>query len=501
MAFNSLFAKLFARYVVQSQKSWYTQSEAIQKKIFQSLIIQAQNTEFGRDHRFHEIQTHKDYVQRVPIRDYEQIREYIKRILAGEKDILWKGKPLYLSKTSGTTSGAKYIPISKESIKYHIRSARDAILYYIFQMPGKPNFTDYKMIFLSGSPTLIEKNGILSGRLSGIAHHHIPAYLQRNKLPSYETNCIDDWETKLGKIVDETIDQKMSVISGITPWIQMYFDWLREKSGKNIKQLFPHLQLIIHGGVNFQPYQKAIAEVLGGNVDTIETYPASEGFIAFQDTQTEPGLLLLVNNGIFYEFVETQDLEKENPKRYTLGQIKIGKNYAIILTTNAGLWSYLIGDTVKFVSKDPYRIVVTGRIQHFLSAFGEHVIVEEVEKAMLVALNNYPKARIKEFSVAPSFKNDSELPYHEWNIAFESVPENMTEFAETLDNEMRKQNIYYDDLITGNILQRLKIRVLPPNAFQVYMKSIGKLGGQNKVPRLSNDRNIADKLTSLVQSV
>lgn len=466
---------------------------ADQQSILQNLLKVGSRTIIGKDMGLPEVKTYEEFRQAVPARDYEDIRSYIDMIKEGKENVLWKGKPIYFAKTSGTTSGAKYIPITKDSIPYHINAARDALLCYMAET-GNSAFADGKMIFLSGSPVLERMGSIPTGRLSGIVNHYVPRYLRGNQLPSYETNCIEDWEQKLDKIVGETINKDMTLISGIPPWMQMYFDWLSERSdGKKIKELFPNLSVIVHGGVNFEPYHARLKESLGGEVDFIETFPSSEGFFAFQDTQTEEGLLLNTNSGIFYEFIPANEVFNENPTRLSLQDVKVGENYALIINSNAGLWGYSIGDTVRFVSTEPYRLVVSGRIKHFISAFGEHVIGEEVDHAMLQAAKEH-NARITEFTVAPKIQTDGELPYHEWFVEFEQAPENMAAFAHSVNNSLRKKNIYYNDLITGNILQELKIRVMQKNAFIEYMKSVGKLGGQNKVPRLSNDRNFADAL-------
>jgi hypothetical protein len=411
--------------------------------------------------------------------------------------VIWKGLPIYFAKTSGTTSGIKYIPITKDSISNHIDTARNALLCYMAQS-GNSEFADGKMIFLSGSPELERVGGIPTGRLSGIVNHHIPRYLRSNQLPSFETNCIEDWEEKLSKIVEETIDERMTLISGIPPWVQMYFDVLKKKTGKKIKDIFPDFSVFVHGGVNFEPYKAKLFESIGKEVDTIETYPASEGFFAFQDSRKETGLLLNTNSGIFYEFVPVEEISKENPTRLTLRDVEVNKNYALIISNNAGLWAYNIGDTIKFVSLHPYRIVVTGRVKHFISAFGEHVIGEEVEDALMKAADD-ENIKITEFTVAPNISTTGEKSFHEWYIEFENVPKDLERFAERIDMNLRKKNIYYDDLIKGNILQPLKLHVIQKEGFINYMKSIGKLGGQNKVPRLSNDRKLANKLQKWIQ--
>ncbi len=468
-----------------------------QQNIFKSLIKSAKDTQFGKEHSFETIQSYDDFKKQVPIRDYEQIKLYIEKIKEGKQNVLWKGKPIYFAKTSGTTSGIKYIPITKDSIPNHINSARDALLCYIAQT-GNTDFTKGKMIFLSGSPELDRVGGIPTGRLSGIVNHHVPGYLRSNQLPTYETNCIEDWETKLDKIVEETIHQNMTLISGIPPWMQMYFDRLIEKSGKKVGELFPQFSVMVQGGVNFEPYKAKLFESIGRKIDCIELFPASEGFFAFQDSQTEPELLLNTNSGIFYEFVPAAEIFNEHPTRLGLSEIKAGENYVLIVSNNAGLWAYNVGDTVKFVSTKPYRLVVSGRIKHYISAFGEHVIGEEVEYALMKATNE-EGAKIIEFTVAPMIEQGHGKSYHEWFIEFEKVPQNINAFAEKIDTNLRKKNVYYDDLISGNILERLKITQVRKNGFIDYMKSIGKLGGQNKLPRLSNDRKIANGLKLYLQ--
>lgn len=492
MSIKSIAAKIFAKTVAKKNKQWSSQPEVTQLKVFADLIRSAENTAFGRDHDFKNIRSYDDFARQVPIRDYEGLKEYVDRAVAGEPDVLWKGKPLYFAKTSGTTSGAKYIPLTKESMPFHIQAARDAILHYVHET-GKAGFVDGKMIFLQGSPMLEEKNGIKFGRLSGIVAHFVPAYLQKNRMPSWETNCIEDWETKVDCIVSETINQNMTVISGIPSWVQMYFEKLQQRSGKSIGELFKNFSLFIYGGVNFEPYRAKFENLIGRRVDSIELFPASEGFFAYQDSQIERGMLLLLNSGIFYEFIKADEFHIENPKRLTIGDVEIGVNYVMIISTNAGLWGYNIGDTVEFTSKKPYRVIVSGRIKHFISAFGEHVIGKEVESALQEAMEN-STARVTEFTVAPQITPESGLPYHEWFIEFENEPQDLDAFALKIDNAMRKQNVYYNDLIIGNILRTVVVTKVTSGGFSDYMKSIGKLGGQNKLPRLSNDRKIAEKL-------
>ncbi len=469
-----------------------------QEEVFSTLVNRARNTAFGQDHDLAGATSYEEFKARVPIRDYEGLSPYVQKILEGQSNVLWPGKPTYFAKTSGTTSGTKYIPITRESIPNHINSARNALLSYIAET-GNAQYLDGKLIFLSGSPTLDSTAGIHTGRLSGIVNHHVPGYLRSNQLPSYETNCMEDWEEKVDKIVEETIDQPMSLISGIPPWVQMYFDKLVEKRGVPVNEIFPDFSLFVYGGVNFEPYRAKLYDTIGSYVDSIETYPASEGFIAYQDSQNAEGLLLLLNSGIFFEFIPLEEFFEESPRRLSLEEVELDQNYALIINSNAGLWGYSIGDTVKFVSKDPYRLLVTGRIKHFISAFGEHVIGEEVEKAMKKACEQFGETEIVEFTVAPNVTPGDGLPLHEWYIEFANPPADLTSFANALDLQLRQLNSYYDDLVKGAVLRALEIKPLKKNAFINYMKSIGKLGGQNKVPRLSNDRKIADQLQPYIQ--
>ncbi|MDQ0476108.1 GH3 auxin-responsive promoter family protein [Chryseobacterium sp. MDT2-18] len=485
-------ALIWAKNHVKGTQSFKANSVKNQEELLLSLVKTAEKTLFGRTHQFENIKSIQDFQSHVQIADYEDLKPYIEKVKKGQRQILWTDTPEYFAKTSGTTSGSKYIPISKEGMPYQIAAAQSAIFHYIAQK-NNADFVTGKMIFLQGSPELEEINGIKTGRLSGIVAHHIPSYLQKNRLPSLKTNLIEDWETKVDEIVKETEKENMTLISGIPPWLIMYFEKLIERNGKKITELFPNLQLIITGGVNYEPYREKMNELLGKPVDTLQTFPASEGFFAFQDNFEKEGLLLLTNHGIFYEFVPLEEYGKPEAKRLTLKEIELHKDYALILTTNSGLWAYSIGDVVRFISKDPYRILVSGRTKHFTSAFGEHVIAFEVEEALKATVEKFP-AQITEFHLAPQVNPTEGLPYHEWFIEFEKEPENLENFIKNLDDEMRKRNTYYNDLISGKILQPLVITTLKKNAFQDYARSEGKLGGQNKIPRLANDRKIGDFL-------
>lgn len=493
MSLKAFAAKIFAKSVARKTAKWVENPLKTQRQVFKEIVERAAYTKFGEDHGFSKIMTHADFAQRVPIRDYEALKHYVEEVVEGKKNILWPGKPLYFAKTSGTTSGAKYIPITKESITHQVEASRNAILNYIHET-GNADFVDGKMIFLQGSPEMQEKNGIQLGRLSGISAHYVPNYLQKNRLPSWETNCIEDWETKVNAIVKETKDENMTVIAGIPSWVQMYFERLNATSGRKVGELFENFQLFIYGGVNYEPYRATFENLIGRKVDSIELFPASEGFFAYQDSQKEKGMLLLLNSGIFYEFVKADEFFESQAKRITIEAVELHVNYVMIISTNAGLWAYNLGDTVQFISLNPFKILVSGRIKHFISAFGEHVIAKEVEEAMREAISQ-TDAQVNEFTVAPQIvPENNELPYHEWLIEFEQEPTDMHTFIQILDTTLQEQNSYYFDLIEGKVLQSLKITSIRKNGFKEYMKSIGKLGGQNKIQRLSNDRKLADAL-------
>ena len=493
MSLKSFIGRFVAKYDVAQTKRWSNNPIKTQEKVLHSLLNKAKNTDFGKDHGFLDIQNYDEFKKAVPVRDYEGLKHYIEKIREGKLDVLWKGKPLYFAKTSGTTSGAKFIPLTKESLSYQIKAAKSALLHYVVNS-GNHHFISGKMIFLQGSPELDKRPVIPNGRLSGIVANFIPRYLQANRLPSYKTNCIEDWEQKVEAIIEETLPQDMRLISGIPSWVQMYFEKLEKKTGKKISALFPNFSLFVFGGVNYEPYRKKFEELIGKKIDSLELYPASEGFFAFQDKQDEQGLLLLLDYGIFYEFIPASAFYDENPRRISLKDVELGVNYVLILNTNAGLWGYNIGDTVEFTSLSPYRIIVTGRIKHFTSAFGEHVIAKEVEFAIKGAMQKYPEVKLTEFTVAPEVKPKVGLPHHEWFIEFATEPNDIDLFANSLDELLQDQNSYYKDLISGKVLKELEIKTLQKGAFNLYMKTQGKLGGQNKVPRLANDRKIADQL-------
>lgn len=494
MGWKSLLLKPYAASIAKKIIHASKNAVHIQNDILLKNIRYAESTAFGREHNFNKIYTHKDYTQNIPLRSYPLLKPYIERIMNGESDVLWPDRPKYLVGTAGTTGGIKHIPLSQESIPYHIQSAVKTGMNYAYRH-GHMDVFDGKLIFLSGSPVLDMTGDIPIGRLSGIVNHEIPRFLRPLQVPSYETNSISDWNLKIEKIALETHKLDLRMIGGIPPWIVMYLEKLLEVSGKKfIIDVFPNLKMVIHGGVNYKPYRPVMDKLIGKNVDYVETYPSTEGYIAFQNDKDDDGLLLNVDGGVFYEFVPVEEINNQCPTRLTLDQVELDKNYALIINNNAGLWGSIIGDMVRFVSLNPYKIKMVGRISQFISAFGEHIVASDVDEVMARASYN-SDAIIKEFTVAPEITDLKKR--HLWLIEFEKEASSVADFAKSLDEEMKRQNFHYRDLIDGRVISPLQVIPIKSDSFRKYLKQKGALGGQNKVPRLSNTMEIANDLMAL----
>ena len=488
--------KSFAKIISSRYKLADINADENQYKILMRLISANKNCMFGKEHNFNRIKSYSNYTKNVPIRDYEGIKKYIEKIRNNEKNILTKDKVIYLSKTSGTTSGVKYIPMTRKTINNMVSSTRDAILLYI-NATGKTSFAKGKLIFVQGCTRLEKIHNMKLGRLSGIVAHHTPFYLKSKILPSLETNNIEDWEKKMQKIVEETYDQDMRLISGIPPWVIMYFENLIKKTNKSsVNKIFKNFSLMITGGVDYSPYKNKINKLIGKEIDIIETYPASEGFFGFKENKDDKGMRLIINKGIFYEFVPEKEIDKLEPNRLCLKDVELNRNYVLIISTDAGLWSYNTGDIISFISKKPYRIIFCGRTGHFISSFGEHVLSSEIDFAISEVIEKF-KLQINEFTVAPQVNPKEGKPYHEWFIEFNKTPSDIDIIAKEIDKNLQSKNIYYKDLVRSNIIRSLVIRCVPKNSFNQYMSSIGKLGGQNKIPRVQNNRKIANFMSNL----
>ncbi len=464
-----------------------------QTNIFNKIILQGSTSDFWRQKKIQTIEQYSQFQSLFPISDYEDIRPFISKISNGEKNILTKGKPLYFAITSGTTSGTKYIPLTKQMLAFQTQAIKELLLLYSYQTNNYSISPSVGMMFVQGSPNLQYLNKVPFAKLSGITARHIPFFLKKNRYPSMKTNSIENWEEKIQAIVQETHNKDMQIIGGIPPWVMSYFEAILSfKNKKNLQEVFPNLMLYIHGGSGFGPYKKAFFSVCG-EIDTLEVYPASEGFFAYQDDLSDPSMLLLTNHGVFYEFIELDDFHSQKTNRIPLEGVKLNTDYVMIVSTVAGLWAYNTGDTIRFTSKSPYKILFSGRSAQYCSAFGEHVIEKEVQVALEGAVKNHGGI-VSEFTVAPKIMTESHLSHHQWFIEFKCVPDNLSFFEKTLNSIMEKQNIYYRDLVTSKVIVPLKIFVVKVGGFNAYMKSIGKFGGQNKCPHLSNDRKIANFL-------
>ncbi|MDC0189260.1 GH3 auxin-responsive promoter family protein [Flavobacteriales bacterium] len=462
-----------------------------QKTIFKHILSNGHGSKFTQDFGITRGSTYDHFVRRVPLMVYEDFKKYIDLISFGKKNVLTKGRPSYFAITSGTTSGTKYIPLTREMMNMQTKATKELLLLYAYQR-GYYNISGAGMMFVQGTPKLNYFNKVPYGKLSGIAAHHVPFYLKKNRFPSMKTNCIQPWDKKIKMIVKETLNKDLRILGGIPPWVMTYFKEVLSETGANkIKEVFPNLQLYIHGGTSFQSYQKSFFD-LCGQVDTLEVYPASEGFFAYQDSIEDKSLTLLTNHGVFYEFVRLGDFNKSsNPDRISLEGVELNVDYVMVVSTIAGLWSYNTGDTIRFVSKNPYKIMFSGRASQFCSAFGEHVIEKEVQVALNEALR-VCGGGVLEFTVAP--RVSSKNSRHDWFIEFSSAPKNLGVFKELLCKEMGKQNLYYRDLVESGVIETIGLYVVKNGGFAAYMKSIGKFGGQNKCPHLSNNRNVADFL-------
>jgi len=475
-----------------------------QERAFRDILWAASRTAFGTDRGLTPEMTLAEYRRRVPPAPYEAFDPYIGRMLSGERSVLWPGLVREFSLTSGTTAerGNKYIPFTQGLWLSNETAARDSLFFHVRRSGGDFGVFAGKMLFLGGTTTLNREGpGVSSGDLSAITIRRLPPFYRPYYLPGYAVGAVPDWEEKIDRIARMVRGVNLTLISGIPSWVLVLLEKIRENHGRPdaaLRELYPNFRLLISGGVNVHPYLDLFRRTVGPEVDIAETYPASEAFIAVQDGAMGDGMLLETDSGVFYEFVPAGRIGEDNPPRLTLPEVKTGENYAIVLTTPGGLYGYILGDTVRFTGTDPPRLVVTGRTKHFLSAFGEHLIVEEAEEAVRTACER-TGARVLDFTAAPVFPEKSgELPRHEWLIEFETPPADLSAFERALDERLAELNADYavhrsDDAS----LLAPQVTVLRPGSFYAFMKARGKLGGQNKVPRLKNDREFAEMLHGL----
>lgn len=483
----------YSRYRVSKLHKLANNAYANQEKELLVLTQAAYNTHFGKDHSFQTIKSYRDFKKQVPISSYETLSPYIKQIHKNKVDVLWSGRPVGLGLTSGTTSGNdKRIPVTSESLKVYKRTVMDQLLSYI-GTSDNAGVLFGKQLFLSSTPVVTKIHDMPVAAISGLTTHLTSSFIRSRMLPSKQVSVVVDWEEKQSAMLEECLGQDIRLVAGIPIWIQAFFDRIIEYTGKSVGEVFPNLSLIIYGGVNVTPYKQQLLKSIGRKIDFLENYVATEAFIAYQDSVEQVGMLLNLSGGIFYEFVPVEEIDFKNPTRLNLQEVKLEQSYVILLTTNGGLWAYDIGDTIKFTSLNPFRITVTGRTAHFVSAFGEHMTIEQVERVIKHACSLQADASVKEFTVAPNIKFDN-LSYHDWYIEFSHSPENRKKFTTDIDFKLKSISHIYRALRERSIIGEPKIHYMKENTFKNYMQSIGKLGGQNKVPRLQNNRNIADVL-------
>lgn len=468
-----------------------------QNQQLQSLLTRGQNTAWGKAHGFADVKSYNEYKETHPIVTYEQLKPWIQKVMDGQENVLWDSPTRWMAKSSGTTSDrSKFIPVSKESMEGHYTGARDTFAMYLNNNPESDVFSG-KGIVLGGSHKVSEWNDdIRYGDLSAVLMknlHKLPRYLSAL---SPETAVMENWEEKLDRIAEETLQKRVTHIAGVPTWSLLLIKKVLEKTGSsNIKEVWPNFELYVSGGVSFTPYQKTFKHLFGGNeVNCIQTYNASEGFFSIQDQFDSDDMLLLLDNGIFYEFIPMEDFEKPDLNVVPLEGVELGKNYALVISTNAGLWRYLIGDTVRFTSLAPHRIQITGRTKHYINVFGEEVIVDNTDRAIEQTCQAF-QSSIVEYTVAPIFLTTETKGAHQWLIEFEKPPGDIGAFAQALDANLRLLNSDYDAKRSKDLaLENLVLTPLAQGTFYDWMKSKGKFGGQHKVPRLSNSRKVLEEV-------
>ncbi len=474
---------------------------AAQQEVFFRLVDQAKLTEWGKKYKYSDIKTIEEFQKRVPLQTYEALKVYIDKIQNGEKDILWPGYIRWFAKSSGTTSDkSKFIPVSKESLRdNHFRGGRDVLALYTNNFPSSEIFSG-KGLTLGGSHQINQiNNQSLFGDLSAILIENAPFWTSLIKTPQKKIALMDQWEEKLDKITKTTIRENVTSIAGVPSWNLVLIKHILDYTGKNnLLEIWPNLELFIHGGVSFAPYVKQFKRLIPSeHMNYLETYNASEGFFAIQDLPERDDMLLILDSGIFYEFIPFEDLHNKNPAAYTIEEVEKGKDYAMVISTNGGLWRYIIGDTIRFTSTYPHRIIISGRTKHFINAFGEELIIDNAERALKSACLK-TNAEVSEYTVAPIYMDEQQKGSHEWLIEFDTPPQNKDHFMSLIDNALKSCNSDYEAKRYKNItLDVPKLNVMPKGTFYNWFKNNNKLGGQNKIPRLYNTRKYADMLINI----
>jgi GH3 auxin-responsive promoter len=483
-------------------EQWVLDPVAVQREVLQDLVTSAQYTEFGRRYDFSKLFSIKEFKKAVPIHEYDDLKPYIQRIMLGEENLLWNTPINWFAKSSGTTSDkSKFIPVSEESLQdNHFLAAKDVLTMYYHFHPESDLLTG-KGLVIGGSHTINQVNAdVQYGDLSAVLLQNSPLWSTWIRTPELQIALLDEWENKIEQLAESTIRENVTSISGVPTWTLVLMKKILENTGKkNILEVWPSLELYIHGGVSFTPYREQFAKIIGGDINYLEMYNASEGFFAAQDYPGEDGMLLFTNHGIFMEFMPVEEYGKADPQTIGLQDVELGKNYALVISTNGGLWRYLLGDTIQFSRLGPYRLRVSGRLKHFINAFGEEVIVENADKAIVMA-SQTTGAVVNDYTAAPIYFGDHSNGAHEWLIEFEKLPESMTAFSAGLDKALKELNSDYEAKRHKDIALRPPIvKSVPKGLFINWLRKKGKLGGQHKVPRLSNDRKNMDELLQMLE--
>jgi hypothetical protein len=481
-------------------ENWSANPVAAQREVLQDLVTAAQYTEFGKKYNFSQLFTVRKFKENVPIQEYDDIKPYILRMMEGEQNILWNTPIAWFAKSSGTTSDkSKFIPVSDESLQdNHFQASKDVLTTYYKNFPSSDLLTG-KGLVIGGSHQISKVNDdIQYGDLSAVLMQNSPFWGQWLRTPELSVALLDEWENKIEKLALATAEENVTSLAGVPTWTLLLLKRILEIKGKTtIKEVWPNLELYIHGGVSFTPYREQFDKIIGGTINYLEIYNASEGFFAGQDLPDDDGMLLFTEHGIFYEFMPVEEYGKPDPQTIGLEKVEIGKNYALVISTNGGLWRYLVGDTIRFTSVNPYKIKVSGRLKHYMNAFGEEVIIDNADKAISIA-SEKTNAIVNDYTAAPVYFSEHNNGAHEWLIEFDKAPNDFQQFIIELDAALKSINSDYEAKRYKDIALRLPIvKAMPKGTFKEWLRSKGKLGGQHKIPRLSNERTIIEEILSL----
>lgn len=490
-----------ARLRLWSIEQWINDPEKAQHAVWQDLVAAGLYTEFGRQYQFKDIRLLDDFKERVPVHEYEDLKPYIQRMMDGEENVLWNTPIKWFAKSSGTTSDkSKFIPISDESLKDgHYKASKDVLTMYYISHPDSDLLTG-KSLVLGGSHQINMVNEeIQFGDLSAVVLQNSPFWSNWIRTPDLSIALMDEWESKIEMLATSTIHENVTSMAGVPTWTLVLLKRILEITGKkNIAEVWPNLELYLHGGVSFVPYREQFEKIIGKPINYLESYNASEGFFAAQDDLEVDGMLLMADHGIFYEFMPPEEAGKKHPRTLRLSEVELNKNYALVISTAGGLWRYIVGDTIKFVSLNPYRVKVSGRIKHYINAFGEEVIVDNTDKAIAMACEQ-TGATVNDYTAAPVYFSDASNGAHEWLIEFEHEPKDLDAFTDALDKALQQTNSDYEAKRYRELaLRKPLLHKINKGLFNNWLKSKGKLGGQHKIPRLSNDRKIMDDILQFI---